>query len=726
MKCRKCGADLAEGVLFCRECGAKVEKRKRFCSECGSELPEGVKFCPECGTKVSFAGNAEAGTPIQTSTESPKEKSTVGEEHPVTGNHTQDAGAKGRYPDLQSLGDKIKTEAVSRWDSFDLFSKAAAVGMGIALLLFLTAIFSHKGLPVFISVLQIAGVAAAVLMHKGIIKSPKDWLKYAVLAAAFLFTVLNLMSYQTGRSGSGAEVSDQTTQAELSAEQKMSETAEKPPALRTDYSITKGSQYAFMSDEWNVYIASAISDSIIKIEHWDKGSSTTKKMSYSKDIGSYKINDPENGFAWLDDERTAFTFIFQDKGNSRVKKPAAHVFTVNVSDSDICKGTDYDERIACYSYTNDDWHMYRAIPLSEHLIKIECWSRSSSTGKFLFGWDWCVVDADRKDTDFEWTDEEHTSFTMTTRDPENDHYWKEEKFVVFELENPGYKYPDVTTCLGLQIVGDDEAKAPDAASDYKHDDYKEVENRLSGAGFTNIRTEILYDIVLGWTSEGEVESVSINGDTSFDKGAVFKKNAEIIITYHMKEEDDPAKKTAETETAVSETSSESSAAEETAGNSGAAEETAEESSMAEETVGESSAAEETSKAEKERALYYSTNGKNQAKEGNAGVYAYRNRGGQYYNYYVIDFDEGFVYFFSEGNGDESCERLRIQEGDLNEGVKVTYHDYGDTWDNYLHFKWKRQPNHLILVDHNFFEWDYYAVDLNEALEIKARKRISDY
>ena len=699
MKCRKCGAELAEGVLFCRECGAKVEKRKRFCSECGSELPEGVKFCPECGTKVSFAGNAEAGTPTQPSGEFQTEKSTAVGEWPETEIHLQGAGSK-EDTDYQSLGDKIKAKAVSRWDSFDLFCKAAVVGMGTALLLFLTAIFSHRGLPIFISVLQIGGVAAAVLMHKNIIKSPKAWLKYVVLAAAFLFTVLNLMSYQTGRSGLEADASDQTTQAELSAEQKTSDTAETPPAVRTDYSIIKGSQYAFMSDEWNVYIASAISDSIIKIEHWNKGSSTTKKMSYSKDIGSYKINDPENGFAWLDDERTAFTFIFQDKGNSRVKKAASHVFTVNVSDSDICKGTDYDEKIACYSYTNDDWHMYRAIPLSDHLIKIECWSRSSSTGRFLFGWDWCVIDTDRKDKDFEWTDGEHTSFTMTTRDPENSSYWKEEKFVVFELENPGYKYPDVTTCLGLQIVGDDEAKAPDAASDYKHDDYKEVANRLSGAGFTNIRTEILYDIVLGWTSEGEVESVSIDGDTSFDKGAVFKKNAEIIITYHMKEEDDPSKKTAETETAETvKTESEDPGTD---------------------------AAEESSKAEKEPALYYSTNGRDKAREGNSGVYAYRNRGGQYYNYYVIDFDEGFVYFFSEGNGDESCERLRIQEGDLNEGVKVTYHDYGNTWDNYLHFKWKRQPDHLILVDHNRFEWDYYATDLTDALRIKAGKRISDY
>ena len=40
MKCKKCGAELADGVLFCRECGMKVEPMKKFCHECGAELPD--------------------------------------------------------------------------------------------------------------------------------------------------------------------------------------------------------------------------------------------------------------------------------------------------------------------------------------------------------------------------------------------------------------------------------------------------------------------------------------------------------------------------------------------------------------------------------------------------------------------------------------------------------------------------------------------------------------
>ena len=143
--------------------------------------------------------------------------------------------------------------------------------------------------------------------------------------------------------------------------------------------------------------------------------------------------------------------------------------------------------------------------------------------------------------------------------------------------------------------------------------------------------------------------------------------------------------------------------------------------------------EETTKAKETKAAgkkakptYYSTNDLDTAKKGNTGVFAYKSRGGTYENYYVIDFDNGYVYFFTNGNGDTTCERLKIQEGNLNDGVKVTYHDYGRKWSNYLHFKWKNKPEHLILVDQNYFETDFYCTDLSDALLIKSGKKIYDY
>ena len=111
-------------------------------------------------------------------------------------------------------------------------------------------------------------------------------------------------------------------------------------------------------------------------------SSTKIQCDCARDTRTYNINDPENGFYWVDDEHTAFGFIFSDSNSSRVKKAATHIFTVDINDNDIFKGSDFDEKIACYLYTNDDWHMYRAIPLTENFIKIECWTRSSSTDSF--------------------------------------------------------------------------------------------------------------------------------------------------------------------------------------------------------------------------------------------------------------------------------------------------------------------------------------------------------
>lgn len=70
--------------------------------------------------------------------------------------------------------------------------------------------------------------------------------------------------------------------------------------------------------------------------------------------------------------------------------------------------------------------------------------------------------------------------------------------------------------------------------------YKDVESILIESGFKNIKYDILYDIVWGWTAEGEVKDVTINGFSDFTYGNVFPSDAEVIITYHMPEDDDPS------------------------------------------------------------------------------------------------------------------------------------------------------------------------------------------
>lgn len=93
----------------------------------------------------------------------------------------------------------------------------------------------------------------------------------------------------------------------------------------------------------------------------------------------------------------------------------------------------------------------------------------------------------------------------------------------------------------LTELADGEVKLDVAASEYKHKNYEDVTTALKTLGFSNIKYKVLYDIVLGWTADGDVETVSIAGKSDFTRGDVFPADAEIIITYHMPKDDDPNK-----------------------------------------------------------------------------------------------------------------------------------------------------------------------------------------
>ena len=226
-------------------------------------------------------------------------------------------------------------------------------------------------------------------------------------------------------------------------------------------------------------------------------------------------------------------------------------------------------------------------------------------------------------------------------------------------------------------VGENEAMVPIAASTCKFKDYKDIEKEFKDAGFTNIQTKILYDIVWGWTAEGEVEEVSVHARTDFNRGDVFAKDTEIVITYHMKEEDDPNKPT---ETAPS-----------------------------------------TLQPEASGTVFYSSNDYETATEGKTGVFSYKNKSGSYDVYWIIDFDEGFVYFFTEGNGENFCDKVPITSGTLNDRVTITWKIDGEKTDWYLHFKYVGSPVTLIVVDHWGVKTEFTRTNLSDALKLRDAK-----
>lgn len=83
---------------------------------------------------------------------------------------------------------------------------------------------------------------------------------------------------------------------------------------------------------------------------------------------------------------------------------------------------------------------------------------------------------------------------------------------------------------------------PITSKEAKGTNYTDVVDKFKDAGFINVKTNIIYDIITGWvTDDGEVKSVTINGDEDFDTYGEYRPDAEVVITYHTYKKNDPNK-----------------------------------------------------------------------------------------------------------------------------------------------------------------------------------------
>ena len=94
------------------------------------------------------------------------------------------------------------------------------------------------------------------------------------------------------------------------------------------------------------------------------------------------------------------------------------------------------------------------------------------------------------------------------------------------------KYPyDSRVVITYHLV--ENIDVPMSAKEAKKLNYTDLEKQFIDAGFVNVKTEIDYDLITGWiTKDGSIESISINGETSFDEFSSYRPDAEVIITYH--------------------------------------------------------------------------------------------------------------------------------------------------------------------------------------------------
>lgn len=583
--------------------------------------------CSKCGAELSedtkfcsYCGNK---------VEMPPKQENVSEEDipPISlDEQVQDFQNQKEPP--KSLADRMREKVSAKWGKLSTYGKIATVAIVVFALLFIVALLSEKTAATIIAVLQIALAVVAVLMHRGIIKieQKKVWLKWLLLGIAALLTVLNVMSYSWEAENKNKPTSNQTSDTSIAAVP-VAAPYGAAECLEQDYTTIQAAFYAagFTNIEAEKVedLQATDVDKVNTIDAISVGGKTgfTKEQEFQSDD---EVLIRYHGYAKCN-VKIHVDFV----PNLIFSKYDVNLLLNGIEEGTLTHGEDQD-----YEFSIDP---------GEYTLTFESAESSSVKGEVTLTVD-CDIEA---------------SYKIAC---------SSDKVSVETL------YVDRLTELA-----DGEVKLDVAASEYKHKNYEDVAAALKMLGFTNIKYEVLYDIVLGWTDDGEVESVSIADKTDFNRGDVFPADAEIVITYHMPEDDDPNKTT------------------------------------------------ETIPAEDDnRPVFYSTNDYETAKQGNSGVFSYKSTGGSYDIYWIIDFDEGYVYWFTDGNGDSTCDRLKIDSGTLNDKVIITYHDGSDEWSYSLHFKYVDHPETLIMVDNDGFDYKYATTDLNNAISIRDTKTINDY
>lgn len=583
--------------------------------------------CSKCGAELSedtrfcsYCGNK---------VEMPPKQETVSEEDipPISlDEQVQDFQNQKEPP--KSLADRMKEKTSAKWGKLSTYGKIATVAIAVFALLFIVALLSGKTAAIIIAVLQIALSVVAVLMHRGIIKieQKKVWLKWLLLGIAALLMVLNVMSYSWGTANKNKPTPNQTTDTSIAA-----------VSVAAPYGAAECLEQDYTTIQTAFYAAGFTNIEAEKVE--DLQATDVDKVNTIDAISVGGKTDFTKEQEFQSDDEVLIRYHGYAKCNVKI-----HVdfvpnlifskYDVNLLLNGIEQGT---------LTHGEDQDFELSIDPGEYTLTFESDESSTVKGEVTLTVD-CDVEA---------------SYKIAC---------SSDKVSVETL------YVD-----RLMELADGEVKLDVAASEYKHKNYEDVAATLKTLGFTNIKYEVLYDIVLGWTDDGEVESVSIADKTDFNRGDVFPADAEIVITYHMPEDDDP-NKTIETIPAEDDNSP----------------------------------------------VFYSTNDYETAKQGNSGVFSYKSTGGSYDIYWIIDFDEGYVYWFTDGNGDSTCDRLKIDSGTLNDKVIITYHDGSDEWSYSLHFKYVDHPETLIMVDNDGFDYKYATTDLNNAISIRDTKTINDY
>lgn len=537
------------------------------CPKCGAELSDDTNFCSYCGTKI------EAVTPPP-----------IVEENQASNDFGNGPvfASKSETDVRESLTDKIKGMMSEKWHKLSTYGKITTIAIIAFVLLCLVAFLFGKTAAGIIAVLQIILTVVALLLKKQVIKTPKTWIHFIALALAVVLLVPYVSLFVASQDDterftwSDIQLADIIPEPESHFGEVIGNSDESlflyvHRTSAADYSeyvdACKDKGFIVDADQSELSYQAYNADGYSLSLFYDEGESIMDiSVDAAKQYGT--LVWPDSQIANMLPVPTSTTGeITQDD----VKGFQAYVSNTPLDDFKnyvaACadKGFDIDANNLekSYSAKNDDGYKLNVSYQGNNVISISVEEPEYEVAveiECVENWIFSTYDVDVYiDDSFEGTIAHGATETYTVTLTKGTY---EIKFVcsndeevtgavtidIHQDESLKYRISCTSTQIDVETIvgtipeyGKDEAPMPRSASDYRYENYADVQQELADAGFTNISFEILYDIELGWTEEGEVDSVSVDGNTDFEKSEIFKKDVPIVITYHMKEEDDPNK-----------------------------------------------------------------------------------------------------------------------------------------------------------------------------------------
>lgn len=402
-------------------------------------------------------------------------------------------GSEEKYDSVKKAKETQKENILSSklrglWGKIDIFSKVEIITGIIICCLLLIAVIMGNDIAQCICIIQLICFVLAFLVHKGIIKTDKRLLKYIIYMFSVLLMVFYFISYNTG------------------------------------YIIDKN-------------------DAV------DVSSSVLVTMPCSRDecIGE-KYSDIQEKLQTAGFTSVKLEKIEDLKYSDKDKFGTIETITVDGSD-DIIK----NNKVSCDAKIVIKYHAYAKCKVAIHIDFVPNLMFDKYDVQFSVDDDDSQAISHGEDKDF--------TFELDPGKHNLNFVDKDDSAVTGTMElnvendlNAGY----IIRCKGDRIeieqdyienvgsVEEDEVMLSSDTTEFLNSNYKEVKKKLEEMGFTNISVKPVYDIVLGLTNEESLNTISIDGKEDAKRGDVFDKNVKVVLTYHMKEEDNPDKKETET------------------------------------------------------------------------------------------------------------------------------------------------------------------------------------